>query len=72
VKESKQLASKMESLAIQMLEIDMEKALNLASVPLLPRCLRPSGEELRHTTQIAAHYAGLNCFRRLLPSWLVR
>src|SRR6202020_1116143 len=29
---------------------------------------RPSGEEpARHTTQIAAHYGGLNCFRRLLP-----
>jgi hypothetical protein len=33
----------------------------------LPQCLRPSGEELRYTTQIAAHYGGLNCFRRLLP-----
>ena len=34
----------------------------------LPQCLRPSGEEpARHTTQIAAHYGGLNCFRRLLP-----
>ena len=41
----------------------------------LPQCLRPSGEEpARHTTQIAAHYGGLNCFRRqgsLNLFWLV-
>ena len=36
----------------------------MARAARLPQCLRPSGEEpARHTTQIAAHYGGLNCFR---------